>query len=305
MFKQIVCLDNTKLQAQSLKELQQFSKEPVKVFDQAPESNNEIIHRIGTADAVLLSWNTALDREVIEACGNLRYIGLCCTYYNEEASNVDVAAAREKDICITAIKDYADEGVIEFILYHLIGLSKGWIGQRWKQEAVELSGKTLGIIGMGTLGHMLGKTALAFGMNVVYYSRSQKPEADALGFRSRSLEELLAISEVVSTHLPRHTCLLGKREFSLMRRGSILVNTSLGPTFEPEALLEWLEEEGNYAIIDKDGSTGYVDLLGSVSKIIGTQHAAGWSAEARERLAHKVLKNVEEYWEGNKTHAIE
>ena len=298
MFQQIVCLDNTKLQPRALEELGQFSKKAVKVYASTPESNDEIICRIGKADAVLLSWNTPLDKDVLAACRNIRYIGLCCTYYNEEASNVAVAAAREKGIRLTAIKDYADEGVIEFIIYHLIGLCKGWIGLQWKEEAVELSGKTLGIIGMGTLGQLLGKTAKAFGMKVVYYSRRQKPEANALGFRYLPLEELLTTSDVVSTHLPRNTRLLSQREFDLMQQGSIFINTSLGPTFEPEALLEWLKQEGNYAVIDKDGSTGcYADLLGAVPNIIGTQHAAGWSAEANRRLSEKVLKNVQEYLE--------
>jgi lactate dehydrogenase-like 2-hydroxyacid dehydrogenase len=297
MFQQIVCLDHTKLQAQALEELREFSREPLKVYDNSPETKEEIIQRIGKADAVLLSWNTPLERDVLEACPNIRYIGLCCTYYNEEASNVDVATAREKRIKLTAIKDYADEGVIEFILYHLIGLAKGWIGLRWKEEAVELGGKTLGIIGMGTLGLMLGKAAKAFGMEVVYYSRGRKEEASALGFRYLPLGELLAVSEVVSTHLPRNTRLLGQREFGLMRQGSIFINTSLGPTFAPDALLEWLKEEGNYAIIDKDGSTGHAAAFAAVPNIIGTQHAAGLSVEAMERLSEKVLENIRKYVE--------
>ena len=305
MFQQIVCLDNTKLQPRALEELGQFSKKAVQVYDSTPESNDEIIRRIGKADAVLLSWSTPLDKEVLAACPHIRYIGLCCTYYNEEASNVAVAAAREKGIRLTAIKDYADEGVIEFIFYHLIGLCKGWVGLQWKEEAVELSGKTLGIIGMGTLGQMLGKAAKVFGMKVVYYSRSQKPEANALGFQYLPLEELLTASDVVSTHLPRNTRLLSRREFGLLRQGNIFINTSLGPTFEPEALLEWLKQEGNYAIIDKDGSTGYEDLFASVPKIIGNEHAAGWSAEARKRLSQKVLQNVREYLEEHSSKACE
>lgn len=303
MFQQIVCLDNTKLQPQALEELRQFSKEPLKVYKSYPATNREIIDRIGKADAVLLSWNTRLDKEVLEACPHIKYIGLCCSYYNEEASNVAVPTAHEKGICITAIKDYADEGVIEFILYHLIGLSKGWVGMRWKEEAVELTGKKLGIIGIGTLGQMLGKAAQALGMKVSYYSRSRKAEADARGFQFMPLEELLATSNVVSTHLPRNTILLGRREFNLMQQGSILVNTSLGPTFEAEPFMDWLKQEGNYAIIDKDGSLGQENLFTSEPKILGSQYAAGWSAEAKERLSEKVLKNVKEYLEEHRKHA--
>ena len=303
MFQQIVCLDQTKLQPRALQALQELSKKEVKVHESPPNSREEIIRRIGNADAVLLSWDTSLDREVLAVCPHLNYIGLCCTYYNEEACNVDVAAAEEKGIRLTAIKDYADEGVIEFILYHLIGLCKGWVGLRWKEEAVELSGKTLGIIGMGTLGLMLGKAAQTLGMKVSYYSRSRKPEACALGFRYLPLEELLPASEVVSTHLPRNTRLLGRREFGLMRKGSIFINTSLGPTFEPEALLKWLKQEENYAIIDKDGSSGQEALFASVPNIIGTEHAAGWSAEAKERLSEKVLGNLRAYVEEQSSRA--
>ena len=297
MFQQIVCLDNTKLTASALEELRNFSKEPLNVFETSPDTKEEIIRRIGKADAVLLSWNTPLDKEVLAACPHISYIGLCCSYYNEKASNVAVSAAREKGICLTAIKEYADEGVIEFILYHLIGLCKGWIGLRWKEETVELTNKNLGILGMGTLGHMLGKAAQALGMKVSYYSRNRKAEADALGFRYLPLDELLAVSEVVSTHLPRNTRLLGRREFKLLQQGSIFVNTSLGSTFEPEPFLEWLKQEGNYAIIDKDGSLGQEALFTSEPKVLGTKHAAGWSAEARERLSEKVVENVKKYLE--------
>ncbi len=297
MFKQIVCLDQTKLHARALQELQQFSREAVKVNDNTPESVEETVSRIGNADAVLLSWNTILNKEVLESCPNLKYIGLCCTYYNEEACNVDVATAKRKGIKLTAIKDYADEGVIEFILYHLIGLCKGWVGQRWKEEAVELSGKTLGIIGMGTLGHMLGTAAQAMGMKVIYYSRSQKPAAREAGFQYQPLEDLLKTSDIVSTHLPRNTRLLGKNELGLMQEGSILVNTSLGLTFEPDPFMEWVKQDGNYAVIDKDGSTGYQEAFAGVPEILGTSHPAGWSAEARERLSAKVLKNLKEYLE--------
>ena len=61
-----------------------------------PETDEEIVNRIGDADCVLVSYNTQIRRNVIEACPNIKYIGMCCTLYSESSANVDIAAARER-----------------------------------------------------------------------------------------------------------------------------------------------------------------------------------------------------------------
>jgi lactate dehydrogenase-like 2-hydroxyacid dehydrogenase len=91
---------------------------------------------------------------------------MCCSLYDENLANVDIAAARKLGIQVKGVKDYGDEGTIEFIFAQLIFLFKGLGKHKWKSEATELTNKSIGIIGLGTLGLMVAKIAIHFGMIV-------------------------------------------------------------------------------------------------------------------------------------------
>mgnify|MGYP000488419496 FL=1 len=75
-----------------------------------------IIARIGDADAVLLSYTSQINRYILERCPNVRYIGMCCSLYSPESANVDICYANERGITVTGIRDYGDEGVIEYVV---------------------------------------------------------------------------------------------------------------------------------------------------------------------------------------------
>ena len=70
--------------------------------------------RVGDADAVLLSYTSQINRYILERCPNVRYIGMCCSLYSPESANVDIRYANERGITVTGIRDYGDEGVIEY-----------------------------------------------------------------------------------------------------------------------------------------------------------------------------------------------
>ncbi len=82
-FSKIVCIDKTGLESWAIKELKKYSIKPIEVFDDYPENDNEIINRIKDADCVLVSWNTQISKKVIENCKQLKYIGMCCSLYDE------------------------------------------------------------------------------------------------------------------------------------------------------------------------------------------------------------------------------
>jgi len=178
----------------------------------------------------------------------------------------------------------------------LIYLFQGLGKYQWKADSTELKGKSIGIIGLGTLGSMVATMAVHFGMKVFYYNRNRKTEAEQKGITYLPLHELLAICDVVTTHLPKNTILLGESEFSIKKKNSILINTSLGLTFDKVAFSQWLlTDESSYAIFDADGMAPYADELSKKNRVISSDKFAGFTAEAKIRLSEKVLENLLAY----------
>lgn len=295
-FNQITIIDDCGIQESIVQKIAELSKSSIHIFNNTPVSNDEIIQRIGDSDCILLSWKTVISAEILEACPSLKFIGLCCSLYDESAANVDIAAARKLGITVKGVRDYGDEGAAEFIFAQLIYLFQGLGKYQWKADATELKGKSIGIIGLGTLGSMVATMAGQFGMKVFYYNRNRKTEAEQKGITYLPLHELLAICDVVTTHLPKNTILLGESEFSIKKKNSILINTSLGLTFDKVAFSQWLlNDEFSYAIFDADGMAPYADELSKKNRVISSDKFAGFTAEAKIRLSEKVLENLLAY----------
>lgn len=295
-FKQITLIEDCRLSPEILPDLQQYAEKPVVMFQDSPVSDEEILTKIGDSDAIFLSWKTKINASVLRQCPQLKYIGLCCSMYENISTNVDIETAKELGITVKGVRDYGDEGTVEFIISQLISLFKGIGKAQWRSESTELTGKSLGIIGLGTLGQMVAKTAQFFGMKVYYYNRSRKSECENLGIQFLSLPELLATCDVISVHLPKYTVLLNEEEFAFKKKNSILINTSVGLTFDKDAFLKWLQNDStSFAILDADGAGTFYEEFNQHPQIITYPFSAGFTAEARRRLSEKVLKNVEEY----------
>jgi phosphoglycerate dehydrogenase-like enzyme len=294
-FNQIVCIDETGLTPQGYDELQLSSENQIIRYSDYPTSTQEIIKRIRKADCALVSWKTSLSAEAIQAAKHLKYIGMCCSLYNASSANVDIKTAQSLQIAVRGIRDYGDEGVVEFIFAQLIFLYKGLANYQWGDEPTELAGKTLGIIGLGTTGQMVAHAAHSFKMHVLYYSRTRRRELENDSLEYVPLGDLLATADVVSTHLPKRTYLLRDQELNRMKPGSILVNTSLGPTFDSAAFCTWMEQGRNYAIFDADGASGHADILSKYPSVILSDKVAGRTAEARVRLTEKVIANIRKF----------
>ncbi len=216
---------------------------------------------------------------------------MCCTLIDEKSANVDIAATRERRIEVLGVRDYGDEGVIEFIISELVRLLKVTGQHQWKPVDLELTGQKLGIIGMGTLGTMLARAAQLFGMEVYYFSRTRKPDVEERGATYLELDQLLQEVDIISTYLPRNTVIL-MNKLKLFGTGKILINTSLGPTFDVQEFCQWIQEPGNYAIFDGDALEGHRDELVKYPRVIYTDKVVGWTQQAKERLSQKVLENI-------------
>jgi len=295
-FQKITIIDSCGLTSSVLDQINQLSIEPIIIYSGYPATDDEILNRIADSDCILVSWHTKVNAEVIKASPNLKYIGMCCSLYDEKAANVDIVQARKQGIVVKGVRDYGDDGTLEFIFAELIYLMKGLGNRRWQAENRELRGKTMGIIGMGTLGTMVARTARHFGMNVFYFNRSRKYQLEEEGFGFLPLNDLMAACDVISLHLPKNSIVLTEAEFRNKKLNSILVNTSIGLTFDKNAFLSWISgDPASFAIFDAPGVGEYSEEFSNYPNVIISDRSSGFTFEAQSRLSEKVLENLKSF----------
>lgn len=298
IFRKITIIDKCGLTSPEIEKIASLSQEAISIYDDFPESESEIIKRMSDADCVLVSWHTKITAEMIQASPSLKFIGMCCSLYDEKSANVDIVEARKLGVEVKGVRDYGDEGTVEFIFSQLIFLLKGLGKNKWRNESTELTNKSIGIIGLGTLGQMVAKTAIHFGMKVFYFSRSRKFELEKTGITFLPLDELMESCDIITTHLPKNTILLTEREFRIKKHNSILINTSLGRTFEMDAFVNWISNDRtSFAIFDGNASGSLDGELDNYSNIISSEQYSGFTIEAKKRLSQKVLLNLTTYLE--------
>jgi len=299
-FKKITVIDNCGLTTPEIERISLLSEEAISIYNDYPETDKEIIDRIGESDCVLVSWHTKINAGILKATSSLKFIAMCCSLYDESAANVDIVEARKLGIEVKGVRDYGDNGTVEFIFAQLIFLLNGYGKNKWRNEPTELTNKSIGIIGLGTLGQMVAKTAAHFGMNVFYFSRNRKYELEKTGITFLPLDELMESCDIITTHLPKNTILLTEREFKIKKKNSILINTSLGLTFEKEAFVNWINSDAtSFAIFDGNGGGNFEGELVNSDHIISTEQFSGFTIEAKKRLSQKVLCNLTTYQEKN------
>lgn len=292
MFEKLVAIEPVSLIPSAEQELSRYAKEVV-LFEDIPAGNDEIVRRIGDADAVLLSYTSRIDKDVLSRCPNIRYIGMCCSLYSEESANVDIAFARTKGIRVLGIRDYGDRGVVEYVLHELTGLLHGFGLPMLHDEPVEITGLKVGIVGLGVSGKMIADALQFLGADISYYSRTRKPDAEASGMTYKPLAQLLADSEVVFTCLNKNVLLLGKEEFAQLGDHKVLFNTSIGPGFDSAALEDWLTLPDTHFFCDTRAAAGPVgEEFFARENVHCANVSAGRTKQAFVLLSQKVLANL-------------
>ena len=296
-FKKMVAIEPTKLLPEWDEKLKGLAEEAV-FYEDIPTDSATIIERIGDADCVMLSFTSFIDKEVIDACPNIRYIGICASLYTPENANVDILHAEKKGIVVTGVRDYGDEGVKEYAISELVRLLQGRGPAMWKDEPMELTDVKVGIVGMGTVGSLLARTMSFFGMDVHYYSRTRKPEIEKeLGMSYLAFDDLLENVDILITCLNKNVILLDEAAFQKFGNGKILMNVSIAPSHEVPALKQWLSQPGNYAFSDTEAGLGE-EVIGLPNVFTGKTNA-GLTSMAKVRLAQKVIENIEKFQENN------
>lgn len=166
-FKKIVAVDPVSIIDNGREELKNYADKVI-FHSNYPKDDTEIIDRIGNADGVLVSYATRINKDILEKCPNIKYVGMCCSLYSEESANVDIAFARTKGITVLGIRDYGDRGVVEYVMYQLIRILHGFDFPLWDELPLELTDLKVGIIGLGVSGGMIADALKFMGSNVSY-----------------------------------------------------------------------------------------------------------------------------------------
>ena len=300
MFNKLVIIEKINIPDIHIEKLNTVAKEVI-YFKDLPNSDEEIIKRIDDADAVLLSYTSYINKNILENCKNIKYIGMCCSLYSASSANVDILTASKLGITVKGVRDYGDEGVAEYVIHELVGFLQGYKGYKWDNIGHEITGLKCGVIGLGTSGTLIAKTLKFFKADVSYYSKTRKEALEKeFGFTYKDLNTLCCDSKAIFLALNKNVLLLQKEQFDLMKDKCILFNTSIGPGFDTLALSEWLKNEKHFFFGDTLATIGDNSLWDLPNTFTINRSSGGNTYQAFHRLGDKVLNNIYEYLNSNK-----
>lgn len=294
-FKKLVAIEPVFLQENSREEIRQYCEEAV-FYDEDAADAAEIVRRIGDADGIFVSFKHPIGKDILEQCPNLKYIGMCCSLYSENSSNVDIVYAREHGITVTGVRDYGDEGVAEYVVSELIQILHGTGGyEPFFGIESELKDLKVGILGMGATAQVIARALNFFHADISYYSRTRKMELEnQYGYQYRELDRLLQENDVVCSCLSKNVTLLHERELKLFGEHKILFNTSLSQPFDIDAMKQWLKGKNTHYFCDTRMGLGDEELLNEPN-VHCIQKSSGTTRQAIARLNEKVLQNLRSY----------
>jgi phosphoglycerate dehydrogenase-like enzyme len=252
------------------------------------------IAKTGNADIVLVTPWEKIDKEYLDACPKLKYVGLCGT----STANIDLQELSERGIAFSNIVSGDKESVAEFFFMQLVLLMRGVGDYQWKAgEAHELVDRSVGIIGLGAVGQAIAHMALAHKMHVYYYSPHRKQKWEDRGLVYKDKNELLGSSEIVVLCSPTNIEVLGKAEFRAMQPGSILVQACGGNPFDKPAFRNWITQDGNYGIFDMSANEKNYLAYKDLPRVIFSREVAGDTYESNQRRGQRALQNLKNFLE--------
>ncbi len=281
-------------------------------------SKEEVIKACYNSPIVVCN-KTLFDEETLNALPNLKYVGITATGYN----NVDLKVAKEKGIVVTNVPGYSTvdvaQHVFAFILHHANKIdvydntvkNGDWVKSKtfcyFNYPLFELDGKTLGIIGYGSIGKRVAQIASAFGMKVLVYTRTTPKDCP---YEIADKETVFSKSDYITLHCPLNEQtkgLINNATLSLMKKSAVLINTSRGPVIDEFALKDAL----NNNVI----AHAYLDVLGvepmakdcpliGVKNLTITPHIAWAPKESRQRLIDIVASNIKAFLENKEQNVV-
>ena len=259
-------------------------------------------------DAWIVRNRTQVRGRLLAAAASLRVIGRLGTGLD----NIDTAACEKRGISVFAASGANAESVAEFVITAALGGLRGAFFSTRAVEAGtwprimlsqgrEAAGKVLGIIGLGSIGQLTARKAVAMGMRVIAHDPHLPPEAPAwrdVEAPPRSLDELLAQSDVVSLHVPltnETRGLLNRERLARMKRDAVLINTARGGLVDEAAVAAMLREGRLGAaaldVFEREPLPAGTPLAGA-PRLLLTPHIAGVTVESNERVSALVAERV-------------
>jgi len=291
----------------------------VTIYDRTPAS--EVLERSRGA-AILFTNKTPIGADVIRQLSTLKFIGVLATGYNI----VDIEAARQQAIPVANVPGYGTASVAQLVFALLLELCHHvqrhsdsamegkWSGSPdfcyWDFPLMELAGKTMGIIGFGSIGRKVGELATAFGMNIIATGRQQTDQSHRANFRWVALPELLEQSDVISIHcplLPETKGLINADNLHRMKKSAFLLNTSRGPIIVDQDLADALNTGviagAGLDVLSVEPPPGGNPLFSAKNCLI-TPHIAWATKEARARLMDMAVANLSAFIAGQPVHIV-
>ncbi|BAA80834.2 glyoxylate reductase [Aeropyrum pernix K1] len=291
----------------------------VEVWDKyQPPPYETLLSKAREADALYTLLTDRIDCDLLSQAPRLRIVAQMAVGFD----NIDVECATRLGIYVTNTPGVLTEATAEFTWALILAAARRVVeadhfvrwGEWWRLRTgwhpmmmlgVELRGKTLGILGMGRIGSRVAEIGKAFGMRIIYHSRSRKREIEKeLGAEYRSLEDLLRESDILSIHLPltdetRH--LIGESELKLMKKTAILVNTGRGAIVDTGALVKALREGWIAAAaldVFEEEPLNPNHPLTAFKNVVLAPHAASATRETRLRMAMMAAENLVAFAQG-------
>jgi D-3-phosphoglycerate dehydrogenase len=265
----------------------------------ASMSEDELCDALPGVDLLGIRSNTRVTDRVLDAAPELLAVGCFCIGTNQ----VDLGAATRRGVAVFNAPYSNTRSVVELVIAEIIALARrltektqrmhDGVWDKSARGAYEVRGRTLGIIGYGNIGTQLSNLAEAIGMRVVFYDTADRP-AHGNARRMRSLEEVLAVADVVSLHVdgrPGNAGFFGADQFAAMKPGAVFINASRGMVVDDVALREHLLS-GHIAgaaldvfpVEPKAQGDPFDSVLRGLDNVILTPHVGGSTQEAQEEI---------------------
>jgi lactate dehydrogenase-like 2-hydroxyacid dehydrogenase len=274
-------------------------------------STDEICNMVQDADIVLQVPGTMLTREILENMGNVKLLQFLSIGYDtvdlKAASELGITVANNPGFCAIPVAEHAIMAMLTLMrwgAYSHMELVKGnWVQKEIGFKIGELNGKTVGILGLGSIGTEVAKRLRGFNVRILYNKRNRLDEATEkeLGVEYGSLDQLIEESDVLTIHVPltdETRGLIGRDEIARMKKGAIIINTARGPIVDEAALAEALKEErllGAAIDVPRYGEgelPQLVSMFQGIKNVLLTPHVSAFSPEAEIRWAKQFSENV-------------
>jgi len=279
-------------------------------------TKEELIEKVKDKEGILSLLTAPIDKDIMDVTPMLKIIANCAVGYD----NIDIEYARRKGIMVTNTPGVLTETTADLSWALILAVArkipqadvfaraKNYLG--WELDLFlgkEITGKCLGIIGMGRIGKAMAQRAMGFQMKIIYTDPKELPEEEKQKYNASCvpLDELLRTADIVTLHTtlnPQTHHLISRGQLRLMKQDAILVNVSRGPVVDELALAEALEEGQIWAAgLDVyEREPAIEERLLSLDNVVLLPHIGSATYETRLKMAMMAAKNLIQGLSGQK-----